>query len=378
MPTNEEKQAVWQAYRAGRPTRVPVTYGVNPRTVLCNPEWNTRGITFEEYRRDPALMIEMQLLFLRYQVEFLNQYCDSPAGWPKEFAFYVDNQNTYDSRYFGAPVAFRDGQVADVEPVYAGGGKDRIFQQDIDRPLDNPFIQDCLRRHEALCRLAEKTSFHGVSLKVNPPLMGFDGHLTVAANIRGGDIFCDLYEDPAYVQRFFSFLHQGVVNRTRALHEHFGRKPFDGAKGSFADDSIALISTDLYRQAVLPHHRAWYANWAGGPHSIHLCGDATRHFPLIRDELNVRSFDTGFPVDHGRLREALGPDVEILGGPDVPLLCSGTPAQVHERTREILTSGVMRGGRFVLREGNNLAPNTPEANLAAMYRCCLEHGRYEP
>ena len=109
---------------------------------------------------------------------------------------------------------------------------------------------------------------------------------------------------------------------------------------------------------------------------MHLCGDATRHFPMLRDELNVMSFDTGFPVDHGRLRQTLGPDVEILGGPEVTLLRHGTPEAVYERTRAILQSGVMEGGRFILREGNNLPPCCPEANLEAMYRACLDHGWY--
>ena len=48
-----------------------------------------------------------------------------------------------------------------------------------------------------------------------------------------------------------------------------------------------------------------------------------------------------------------------------------------DRTRDILTSGIMEGGRFILRDANNLAPRTPEANLAAMYRACLERGRYD-
>ena len=34
------------------------------------------------------------------------------------------------------------------------------------------------------------------------------------------------------------------------------------------------------------------------------------------------------------------------------------------------------GGKFVLREGNNLAPFTPVANVAAMYAACKAFGRY--
>ncbi len=376
-PTNEEKQQLWQAYRDRRPTRVPVTYGVNARSVLLDPAWNARGVTFEEYVTDPTATVEIQLLFLRYKSEFLHQYCDHPLGRPARCEFYVDNQNTYDSQYFGAPIEFREGQVADVRPYLAGEGKHRIFEIDVDRPMQNPFVQDCLRRYEELCRTVERLPAEGIEYGVTPPLLGFDGPFTIAVNLRGPELLTDVYEDRAYVVRLMEFIQRGVAIRNRALAEHFGRKAFQGPRGSFADDSIALLSVQMYRELVLPLHRAWYAQWsAEGPHSIHLCGDATRHFPLIHRELHVDSFDTGFPVDHGAVREALGPDVEIQGGPEVHLLLDGTPQQAYERTEAILASGVTAGGRFILREANNLAPRTPEANLAALYRCCLECGTY--
>jgi uroporphyrinogen-III decarboxylase len=58
------------------------------------------------------------------------------------------------------------------------------------------------------------------------------------------------------------------------------------------------------------------------------------------------------------------------------MLLDATPAAVYERARAILTSGVMQGGRFVLREANNLPPRVPVENLAAMYRACLDYGNY--
>ena len=144
-----------------------------------------------------------------------------------------------------------------------------------------------------------------------------------------------------------------------------------------ADDSVQLISTRLYREMVMPHHRHYLDTLLPDkPRGIHLCGDATRHFRTLRDELNIQSFDTGFPVDFAWLRRELGPDVEILGGPPVALLLHGAPQTVYDTTKEILLSGIKVGGRFILREGNNLPPCVPEENLEAMYRACLEHGWY--
>ena len=377
-PTDDEKKRVWDDYRAGRPVRVPVTLGVNARVVLLDPAWNPEGITFREYFTEARATIDVQLKFLKYKVEFLSRFCDSPGAWPETFEFDVDVQNVYDSVYFGGRLTFRDGQVPDAAPVLVDSDKERLFQVDIGHPMDNPFVQNTLGRYEALKAAAAKVSFRDIRFGVKPPLWNFDGPLTVATNLRGGELYVDLRADPQYVERLLDFLTRGAIIRNRAMHEHFGRKAYEGLRGGIADDSIQLISSEMYRRQVLHFHRRYLSEWsAEGPHSMHLCGDATRHFPLIRDELNVRTFDTGFPVDHGALRRALGEKIEICGGPEVMILREGTAEEVYQRTQSILTSGVMAGGRFVLREGNNLPPCCPEENLAAMYRAALEHGVYD-
>ncbi len=65
-----------------------------------------------------------------------------------------------------------------------------------------------------------------------------------------------------------------------------------------------------------------------------------------------------------------------MGGVPVAHLLSETPAQVYARTVDILQSGIMRGGKFILKEANNLPPRTPPANIEAMYRAAREAGIY--
>lgn len=57
----------------------------------------------------------------------------------------------------------------------------------------------------------------------------------------------------------------------------------------------------------------------------------------------------------------------LQGGPSAPFLHDGSPDEIRAETYRILHSGVGEGGRFILREGNNLVPGTPPANLAAFY-----------
>ncbi len=142
-----------------------------------------------------------------------------------------------------------------------------------------------------------------------------------------------------------------------------------------ADDSIALISTRMYREHILPYHKRIFDAFASQVRrGIHLCGDASRHFKTIREELTVTVFDTGFPMDFAWVREQLGPDVLIQGGPHVDLLLDGTPDEVTLETKRILESGILEGGRFILREANNLAPNTPLENTEAMYHAGRKYG----
>jgi uroporphyrinogen-III decarboxylase len=136
----------------------------------------------------------------------------------------------------------------------------------------------------------------------------------------------------------------------------------------FAEDDVQLISPKTLREFVLPALRKLKAGLTTARKvKVHICGDGTRHFKTLRDEIGAYEFDTGFPVDFGNLRQEMGTEVILWGGPNIMILKDGTPEQVHTETERILHSGVCDGGRFILREGNNLAPRTPVRNLAAMY-----------
>ncbi|MFZ8853424.1 hypothetical protein [Fervidibacter sp.] len=58
---NEEARQVWQAYREGKPIRVPVIFGFNVRFTMWLPEANPRKITFEQYFSDPQIMLERKI-----------------------------------------------------------------------------------------------------------------------------------------------------------------------------------------------------------------------------------------------------------------------------------------------------------------------------
>ncbi len=199
----------------------------------------------------------------------------------------------------------------------------------------------------------------------------------MACGIRGADRFCaDLLDDPRYAEELLAFVTSATIERVREARRRLG-EPAISDGWMMADDAIVLLSPAHYRDHVLPHHRRLFEALGTGSRGIHLCGDAQRFFPIIERELGVKSFDTGFPIDFARLYEELPGDVQVLGGPPVALLRGGTPEEIRRETARILGSGVMRlSRRFVLREGNALAPGTPLENVSAMYAACEEYGRY--
>ena len=124
-----------------------------------------------------------------------------------------------------------------------------------------------------------------------------------------------------------------------------------------ADDGIEALSPEQYDEFVFRLHRRLYDEFgAPGSRGIHLCGNAQRHFTMIRDGLGVNSFDTGFPVDFKKLREDLGPDVLVSGGPRISFFLEDTSGPILAETERILQSGILQGGRFILQEANNLPP----------------------
>ena len=376
---NDEVTRVWHSYNRREPIRVPLRFGINPRYTMFDHPANPRRITFEQYSTDPQLMLERQVEHEHWVRTNIRQ--DTAMGVPEDgWPVWVDFQNYYEAAWYGAEIRYWDGQVPGSVPPLADDAKKWTF---IERGMPNPFTHAGAARMwdiyaHFLRRKEEGWTCMGAPIgHVEPPAGGSDGVLTVACNLRGTeDFMTDLIADPEYAHALLEYVLETSVNRILAYRKETGSE-MRPERGGMADDSIQLLSTAMYRERILPYHRRYLeALFGAGPHGMHLCGDATRHFRLIRDELNVWSFDTGYPVDFAWLREELGPDVEIQGGPSVPFLEAATPAQIREECRRILQSGIREGGRFILREGNNLAPGIGLEKLDAMWSAVNEFGVY--
>lgn len=373
---NEEVREVWAAYHAGTPIRVPMVLGINPRYLICEQGANAIGLDFRTYSESPDAMFEAQLRFRLWTRFHLFQ--DAEMGLPDAWSVYVDFQNYYEAAWFGCPVEYRHGQVPDAAPIYCDD-PEKVMVRGAPGPFDG-VMGRAVEFHDRLSERARDETFMDRAIVAQTPGtgMGTDGPMTVACSLLSAGVVCEMMaSEPDRLGRLLAFITDATIRRVAAWKDRYGvAYPHDGY--GIADDSIALISVAAYRRHILPLHRRLFdAFGTANGRSIHLCGDATRHFRTIRDELGVGSFDTGYPVDFGGLRDDLGPDVHLYGGPSAPFLAAATADEAEAETAHILRSGVARGGRFVLREGNNLAPGTPAENIRRMYDTVRRVGRYD-
>jgi uroporphyrinogen-III decarboxylase len=368
---NAEVKQLWEGFNAGKPARTPVIFGINTRYFMANPAVNTEGLEFKRYSQDPDLMFDTQLRFQRWKQ--FNLLMDVELGLPEKWQVYVDFQNYSEAAWMGCPIEYREGQVPDTVPAFMDA-PERVMEQGIPDPFSGLLARG-LETYEHMRERAGQETYFGRPIEVLPPFIGSDGVMTVACNLFGPEFVCTtMAADPERLHRLFDFITEATIARMIAWRLLTGI-PVPQERFGYADDSIALISTAMYRDHVLPYHRRVYkALSTDGPCGIHLCGDATRHFRTLFEELDVDTFDTGFPVNFERLRSELGPDVRIWGGPHVELLRNASPLEVREEARRILQSGVLDGGMFVLREGNNLAPGTPLENTESLYHAGRDFG----
>ncbi len=367
---NQEAQAVWDAFNVGQPTRPPVMIGTGTQFFIFNDDLNPgEVVTFEDYCTDAKTMLDFQLRSAVWRTEHIAPYCDDPVGRPEVFEVKVDLQNFDEAAYFGAPVEFIPHQVPDTRPKLDGDRKNALFDAGLPDPLTAGWYVNAHRICDDMADLiAKNPSYLDRPIKMTPFGIRTMGPLTIAIALRGHEFLTDFYEDPDYARTLLDFITEGTIARISAHLDFFGLENPD-SEMFFADDSIQLISPKMLRDFMLQVYRKLKAGVTNAEKvKVHLCGDASRHFKILKEEIGCNDFETGFPVDFGKIRQQLGPEVTIHGGPNIMLLRDGTPKKVAVEVQRILESGILEGGKFILREANNLAPRTPFENLNAMYQ----------
>ncbi|MGQ9553290.1 MAG: uroporphyrinogen decarboxylase family protein [Anaerolineae bacterium] len=376
---NEEVRRLRTAYEARQPYRVPIEFNLSMRYFIADPQINVNGITWKDFSEDPEVMFQMYMRrhrFVRYHVVADWEMGPPEKEWPGAA---VDFQNIYEAVWLGCQWHYLDDADSppDVWPMFKEH-KEKLYESEIPDPLNGGLMGRMREYYEFMEDRRKNYLLEGKPVGPTSVPRGTDGLFTLACALRGATEIClDMYEDEDYYHDLMEFILKATIARMRAWR-HYTGYPLREQSFAFADDSIELLSNQTYRRFVLPYHKRLFAEFSlGGPNSVHLCGRASQHFKTLRDELNIQAFDTGFPSDLGRCRRELGPDVQLRGNIHPELLREGPAAAIRQAVKELCQSGVMEGGRFIMCEGNNVAPHTPLEHMRVMYEAGKEYGKYQ-
>jgi uroporphyrinogen decarboxylase len=170
---------------------------------------------------------------------------------------------------------------------------------------------------------------------------------------------------------------QELLNHCREVIETYIRAQMEaGADGSSIGDSIAgpdVCNPDFYREFALPQEKRLFENLKkdySRPISLHICGDATNIVPeMIESGTQILELD--YKIDQKKVRKMVEGRLAFLGPLDPVLLGSGSPEEVHEKTKELLSLWGDHDG-LIFGPGCAMNAGTPEENVKSMIAAVRE------
>lgn len=361
----KEAERFWNAWENGEAYRVPIRFNINAANIV-------EGVDGIKYFNDPIYMMQVQLEGQKWIWE--NVPMDQLE--PKEWYVQPDFQNFLEAGWLGCPIKWSPGSPQQTYPLPLIERKDR-FSWEIPDPLKGNLMARVYDFYKVMVEKAGSMTYAGKKVRVGAPI-GTDGPFTVAYLLRGPKIFVDMIQDPEFVDELMDYVTEATIVRMKAWMDFLGVKyPMDTMW--FADDAIQNLSLELYKRFVLPYHKRILQTFTTGkkPNFIHLCGRVQHLLKTIKDELNVGTFELGFPVDLGLARRELGQDVHLIGNVNPAIILEGPEERIEREVKKVFETGVAVGGyNFTLSDGNQIAPRTPLNHLYAFYNAGLKYGRY--
>jgi uroporphyrinogen decarboxylase len=186
------------------------------------------------------------------------------------------------------------------------------------------------------------------------------------------DTLLDMAGDPALADTMFGRCADFAVALGQAACERFVLDWY-WTGDDIASQRSMMMSPAAWRRQIRPHlQRVFDVGAAHGlPIAYHCCG-ALR--PIIPDLVEM-GLDVLNPVQSNcpgmeplELKQEFGDRLAFMGGVDTQeLLPHGTAAEVRRATRRLIDGMTADGGGYILAASHSVPPETPEANLFAMY-----------
>lgn len=234
---------------------------------------------------------------------------------------------------------------------------------------------DELRRTGYISEVARLVKRFGNDAYISSHAAGFT--MNGLVNLRGSEqAMIDLFDEPELVHALFDNLCSEAVEIGKAIVDA-------GADCIYIGDafsSCSLISPSQFREFCLPYYKRFVQEMK--PYDIdiymHICGNSSPLFEMMADS-GVNAIEPLDPLGGVTVADAkarVGDRVTLKGGVNTLTLVNGTPEEVEEETKKVLSEG-MAGGRFLLGSGDDIPRYAKRENILAMVETAHKFGVYK-
>ena len=339
-------------------TDVPIEFIFSPAW------WNKQyGITFEkDFFFHPKLRVERER---QMRQALYDRFGDLGMGEKNAIARPVIGPVHLAAGYFvskllGCEVMYHDNAPPDVIPANLSDSEIEMLT-----PPDFSSNSDFLELTTLIETL--ETSFGYVEGDID-----WSGILNLALDLRGQEIFIDLYENPELANHLFSVIQQTLVKFVTIIRAKTGTssctvnpfvKHFRPSINLHSNCSLTMISAQMYEEHLLQHEMALAA--ALPPFGIHYCGCDMEKMAVPFSKIdNVKYFDVGYGSNISVCRQIL-PDAYFNLRLSPSKMLTQTATQVEDEVYNLFkqNGGCQNAGLCCI----NMDDGTPDENIRAVF-----------
>ncbi|TVR72320.1 MAG: hypothetical protein EA427_03405 [Spirochaetaceae bacterium] len=212
---------------------------------------------------------------------------------------------------FGIALRYYPDKWPELDPERRLSVKE-IEALQVDRVLSSPVAEALFEQMEVIER--EWGPVHGY--------LNWQGVLNNAFNIRGQEIFMDMYERPAFVHAFLDLIAQVLIRFAKRLQERQRRSGFEIDQLSVSNCVVNMISPEDYRTFVKPRDERIAREF--GRFGVHTCNwDITPYIDALAELPHLGYLDMGMMSDLPRVKAAF---------PDTRRAVMYSPWTLHQTT----------------------------------------------
>jgi len=192
---------------------------------------------------------------------------------------------------FGIPLVYAPNRW----PALVPGKKleiTEIEKLDAEKILSGPVVEELFSQMDTIEK--EWGKIHGY--------LNWQGILNNAFNLRGQEIFLDIYDKPDFVHHFFSIIYEVMVRLAQRVQERQRRSGFDINQMSVSNCVMNMISPEQYEEFVFPYDSkiAYQFERFG----VHTCNwNVTPYIEVLSRLPKLGYLDMGIMSDLPRVKE---------------------------------------------------------------------------